>query len=462
MFYLKDVAIFGGILLFLFFALALKGLYVRAAGDNAVKFLAHIGFLFGALSLYFALFQTFDFTVKIVLFFAFCGFLFYCERKYPREGNLLFLFRAFAKIRNLRGVNLALALYLAFVFALTFLLTLAPPNGADYDSLVYHLAVPTQYLRHNGIVQLPYDHHSYFPFTMEMLYQIGLALSGPVLAKLFHWLMLPLCCLTLFAMGRRHASTRAGLFAAAIFASFPLVLWLASTAYIELGFTLFVLLAFACFLNWQNAIGGARRGVWLLWSGAFCGFALGTKYLGALTLFWLGISALIFLLREQREYSQNAPRVLAVAQRDEKISAKTAVRADWKNLAGFAIIAILLGGFWYVRNFIWTGNPVFPFAYGVFGGRGWTAQMAADYDKSQAIYGFGKSPLDLIFAAVSPRDGAAQRRVFKDVGVLGVPSWPLGFEAVGGGKPARSMSRRCCRKVSSGHFCWRSARPRFS
>jgi hypothetical protein len=70
---------------------------------------------------------------------------------------------------------------------------------------------------------------------MEMLFLLGLALQGPVLAKLFHWLMLPLCCFALIALGRRHLTTRAGLFGAALFASIPLVQSEATTAYVDLG-----------------------------------------------------------------------------------------------------------------------------------------------------------------------------------------------------------------------------------
>jgi hypothetical protein len=285
---------------------------------------------------------------------------------------------AFASsLRNLRGVNLALVLYLVAVFLITFVLTLAPPNGADYDSLTYHLAAPAQYLRFGRIVDLPYDHHTYFPFTMEMLFLFGLALQGPVLAKLFHWLMLPLCCFALVAMGRRHLTTRAGLFGAALFASIPLVQSEATTAYVDLGFTAFVLLAFLCFANWLSSHDGEENSNvtndswWLASSGAFCGFAIGTKYLGFLTFGWLGLWALGTMIR--RRNFQVKPLLL------------------------FAVFAIVLGGGWYVRNWLWTGNPVFPFAYEIFGGRGWTAQMAADYTRDQAVYGFGRSPSDWLW-----------------------------------------------------------------
>ncbi|MEO6908048.1 MAG: phospholipid carrier-dependent glycosyltransferase, partial [Abditibacteriaceae bacterium] len=179
-------------------------------------------------------------------------------------------------IGSLRGVEAILGIYLFLVFALTFILCLVPPSGNDYDALVYHLAAPMQYLMAGGIHVLQYDHHTFFPFTMEMLYLCGLQLSGPVLAKLFHWLMLPLCCLALLAMGNQLRSRRSGLWAAAIFVSLPLVLFEATTAYIDLALVFFSLLAFLCFFNWLED----REIRWLTWCGIFCGFCLGIKYSG--------------------------------------------------------------------------------------------------------------------------------------------------------------------------------------
>lgn len=269
------------------------------------------------------------------------------------------------KLKSLSRWEKVAALYLFAVFALTFFLSLAPPNGADYDSLTYHLAVPAQYLRLGRVVELRFDHHSYFPFTLEMLYAWGLAARGEVFAKLFHWLMLPLACGALVAIGSRHFSRLGGLFAACLFASLPVVMVEASTAYIDIGFTAFALLSVLCFLNRQE------NKNWLIWSGIFCGFCLGSKYLGALVfgflLFWMFGSSL-----KNRRFEP-------------------------KPMASFALAAILVGGFWYLRNWIWVGNPVYPFAYGVFGGAGWTAQMAQAYDLDQAKFGFGKGFFDWIW-----------------------------------------------------------------
>ncbi|MBW3636932.1 MAG: hypothetical protein KY445_10815, partial [Armatimonadetes bacterium] len=136
-----------------------------------------------------------------------------------------------------------------------------------------------------------------------------------------------------------------------------------------------------------------------LWCGAFCGFCIGTKYFGWLVFGFLGVWFLVWML-QKRDFSV-------------------------RKLALFALPALIFGAPWYVRNMIWTGNPVFPFAYGIFGGEGWTAQMAADYDASQAIYGFGKSAFDALWVfwrlAMTPLN-------FRQ------PFWPLSDEVVAGGK----------------------------
>ena len=310
-----------------------------------------------------------------------------------------------------------LALYTFLVCALTFLLSLAPPNGGDYDSLVYHLAAPAQYIRAGKIIELPYDHHTYFAFTLEMLYLIGLLWSGPVLAKLFHWLMLPLICATLIGSSTRYISRRAGLAAAAIWCSLPLVQLEASTAYIDLGLVAFTLLALTCFWRWRETFGTSNDAIsnsatsstrcarYLLFAGAFCGFCLGTKYLGVLALMWI-FAATVFTMARARRFQT-------------------------RTLAAFVAIALLFGGGWGARNTMWTGNPVFPFAYGIFGGKGWTAEMAQSYETDQKSFGFGRTPLDAVLlpwrVSMTPLNSVYERQIAPQ------PFWPFwpGFVANG-------------------------------
>ncbi len=393
--------------------------------------------------------------------------------------------RALQSARELAAPDRILALYLLFLFALTFALCLAPPGGADYDSLTYHLAVPAQYLRAGRVIELRYDHHSYFPMSLEMLYALGLWARGAVFAKLFHWLMLPIGAFALIALGKRAGSARGGLLGAVLYASTPLILQEATTAYIDLGFAAFTFLATLCMANFlatQN-----RRDLALC--GAFCGFCLGTKYFGALVFGFLGLWLLLSRRKSAPDEEKNgasnsdqnpasvsnaaaspshspplrnsplastaaqdsvagqqdsvtrqqdsiaSEKDLVAGERDSVASEKDLVAGErdsvvkqqdsvaskrdlvaskrdltaasspqraarfnrWRDAAIFALPALLFGAIWYARNAFWTGNPVYPFAYGIFGGAGWTAEMARLYDESQAIYGFGKTPLDAIW-----------------------------------------------------------------
>ena len=89
--------------------------------------------------------------------------------------------------QRLDPVATALLVYCLFITACMLVGALAPPSGDDWDSLSYHLAAPKIYLAHGRIVFIPYDSHTDFPFTMEMLYTLGLSCGGAAGAKLFHW-----------------------------------------------------------------------------------------------------------------------------------------------------------------------------------------------------------------------------------------------------------------------------------
>lgn len=399
--YLADVAIFGLVIAYLFLCADLFMVKGSFQGHTATCICLAFAFGCGFLGTFIGTASLFSSTnTAVLLVFGLVPVVFVQSFS---KGTL---FRYFKLLKNdlssLRGVDRLLFVYVSVVFALTFVLTLAPPNAAEWDSLMYHLAVPAQYLRHGKLVELPYDHHSYFPFTLEMLFMWGLAIKGPVLAKLFHWLMLPLSCGALVAIGQKHLSLRAGLFAAALFASLPVAQAEASTAYIDLGLTAFVLVAYLCFAHWRET----KNNWWLLWCGVFCGFCLGTKYLGALTFAWLGLWALGTMVRGRQ--------------------------VQVKPLFAAAGLAILLGGGWYLRNYLWTGNPVYPFAYEIFGGKYWTAAMAEQYKVDQLRFGFGRGWEDLLLApwrlSMAPFNTGWSQIVVNaepQARFAGLPWWPI-------------------------------------
>jgi hypothetical protein len=279
--------------------------------------------------------------------------------------------------------------------AVSVLGALAPVTDNDYDALVYHLTIPKLYLRHGGIHFLPWLTHSNFPFGMEMLYLLGLLLRDETLAKLFHLGFGWLTALAIYAFGRRWWSGRAGALGAAAFAAVPLVAWEMTVAYNELAFALYAFLTVYALARWYE-----RREPGWLWVGAVtCGLALGTKML-ALAVVGFGalvvVGAVVAELRPPHppspspwRHGEGAPSTRPAGQ------SKAGVRAVVYVL-GFAAVALLVAGPWYVKTYLWTGNPVYPFFYEVFGGRYWTAARAAEYSAAQQAFGLGGGPLRLL------------------------------------------------------------------
>ena len=64
--------------------------------------------------------------------------------------------------------------------------------------------------------------------------------------------------------------------------------------------------------------------------------------------------------------------------------------------ARFAAVACAIGSPFLLRNWIWRGNPVFPTAFGLFGGEGWDGWRAWAYGVTLANYGHGRELLDYL------------------------------------------------------------------
>jgi hypothetical protein len=205
-----------------------------------------------------------------------------------------------------------------------------------YDALVYHLAVPNYYVINHGFEPIPYNFYSNLPFTHGMLYAAGLLLKGSALTKFINYGAGLLTAAAVLAIGARHFSLRAGLWGALIFYTVAHAMFAAWSAGTEALLMLFSTLALYCVLNRKE---GEYRWLWL--AACFCGLAMGVKYTGFFTA--VGV-------------------MLAYAWSDRARPA-----AALKNLALFTLIASVFVVPWLAKNYLYTGNPVFPFAPGLFG-----------------------------------------------------------------------------------------------
>jgi len=239
---------------------------------------------------------------------------------------------------------------------ITLMGALIPP--LDYDTLEYHLGVPAQYIKAHGIIYLPYNVFSNFPLHMEMLYTLGLLLDGPILSKMIHFLFLILILLTILLFGKKF-SPHPGLLSALIFVNIPIVAITSAKAYNDLGVTFFGLLAIYSLWIWTEK----RDKKFIILAGLFCGSILAIKYTGII-FFLAPLTIFIFI---------------------NYLKQKKSVRYAISRPALFVIISLLVASPWFIKNLIYTGNPVFPIAYRQLGGNNWGEFEAKRFKKHHQV-----------------------------------------------------------------------------
>ena len=210
---------------------------------------------------------------------------------------------------------------------------LAPPTG--YDALHYHLEGPQQFLQLGRLAPLPELQQANMPFTVEMLYLLGLAFGSDELPNLVHLGLAVLLGLTTFSFGRRFFGPRVGWLAAATLLSAPTVAFYAPVANVDFGWAFFDFLAVYAFAIWTRG----RRTHWLTIAGLAAGLSLGSKYLGLLTCAAVTLGIVVETARVRPIRPTQAARLLA----------------------HFVVPAALVAAPWYVKNWLWLGSPVWPF-----------------------------------------------------------------------------------------------------
>lgn len=279
--------------------------------------------------------------------------------------GILFLFG----LRHMRGTFKTtfgtMPFYSAIFLALTiaagavcFLSAFSPITY--YDSLVYHLALPSYYLTEGRVAPAPFNLYSFFPANTEMLYLFALA-RLPEPEMVINLLTVGISALTaaaLFGWLRSETDGKTGWTCVALWATMPAVMLLSVGGYVEIPLAFYSLLSLKSFANYLDT----REKKWLFVSGLFSGFACATKYTGAITPIFLALYLLWLIVRRKE--------------------------AMVKQAAGFCVAVLIPFAPWLVRNAVSIGNPFFPFFYKYLGGNiGWTQESAGAYFEMLTEYG---------------------------------------------------------------------------
>lgn len=278
--------------------------------------------------------------------------------------------RDWAKTIHLTGWGWLLTLLFAAFGLVSLVGCFAPPTTSlEWDSIAYHLADPKMYLAAHRIVYLPWEDHSNFAFTAEMWYMYGLLLGSFPLAKLFHFACGVGTCLAVYVLGARQIAPAVGKVSALLLASTPIVFWEAGTAYVDLATAFFTTLTL---LTLGQGI-TLKDNRWLRLSAILMGLTLSTKATALGTLGLIALGLLLWRLRGLKETPLAAV----------------------KSTVLWGLLALVVGSPWLIKSAILTGNPVYPFFYGVFGGRGWNHFAANYYTNWNAAFGMGHSLSDI-------------------------------------------------------------------
>jgi hypothetical protein len=234
-----------------------------------------------------------------------------------------------------------------------------------YDAVYYHLALVRGFLSQQSVEQIPTLFASNFPLLPQVTYASATLLSGSLDAgKILHLFVGCAVCLSLYALGTHLGGRTLGLGAMLLWLSVPLVLWEMSTAYVDLFTVLYAALSVMATVLWIDT----RRANYALIAGAFVGIGMGVKVSAAFQGIAIGSIVLLLFVRNRR---------------------------DLRAWLGAAAVALTLALPWYVRAYLLTGNPVFPFLNSVFRSPQWDP---VNETFNFANFGAGASPLDLLLA----------------------------------------------------------------
>jgi len=219
--------------------------------------------------------------------------------------------------------------------------------AAEIDSLVYHIPIARHILTH-GWSTVPNIEQGwgYYPAVGETILA-GLLLISGSLMNLFNILAVALVFFVSVLLGKAFGlrPNSSLVYAAAVSLLQP-ALRLVNTQTVDIWFQFFALLSVLLLTSVRKSLSS------LLASGIVLGLLAGTKYSGPFVVLLI----LLFFRRNYRgiQFSRLVPAILSL---------------------------LVLGGFWYVRNWFLSGNPFFPANLKFFGIslRGETSNSITDW-----------------------------------------------------------------------------------
>jgi len=224
-------------------------------------------------------------------------------------------------------------LLIALLVLPTLVAPLCPP--LTWDEVMYHLPHAKQWALSGKLTVNEWLRYPWFPFNADLLFSAALIMYDDVLPHLLSALAAWLTAILVYQAGKRYVGKSVALIAAIIFLS--LIREEFDNAMVDTTATLFVFAGCLVFHMWRQC---PQRGILLGTAAFLLGVAVGIKYQALQVLPLLAIALLV---------RTRSPR-------------------NWL----IATVGLLLPcAYWYVRNYLLTGDPFNPIGGKLFGFSDW-------------------------------------------------------------------------------------------
>jgi hypothetical protein len=306
-----------------------------------------------------------------------------------------------------RLIDKVLLALITIPIILALISSLAPPVAKD--TLLYHFSVPKGFIDAHRMVFVEGNMNSYMALGTEMHIvwamligtlvgvQAAEAAAGAVI-----WLFFPILVVAVFGAARETGISRGGaLISALLVASVPTIYHDSASGYVDVAWSLSIFLAAVFLCRWWRSVDRTS----LVYIAIFLGAALSTKLL---TIFAIAAFALVMVWRA-RGTSSDGPAV----------SPAHVLGGGVLSL----VAAMILASPAYVRTWIQTGSPLFPYYLNVWSGSapGWDAERSELLQLMSAQYGgVDKSMLDYLLLPWNLSVKAQPEIAANFDGVLGV------------------------------------------
>ena len=287
-------------------------------------------------------------TVLVINFCVLLVSYFVSKKKLSRISSSLIKNRTYAYLTEIKASPFSLiiaALAVAEICWISFLIYLFPIF--DMDGLIYHLPTVAGWIKQGFIGDLPFKIWSnVYPNNTEVvLTWVLMLLKSDVFLDANQLIFGIFGAISVVGLAREVGLNRSSsLFAGSLFFLTPIVLVQAKTAYVDLAFASMFLIYFYFCVRFIKSPAFSTS----ILAGLSGGVMLGIK--GSSPIYLL-VPAIFLLVAS----------IISIKQK------RTSPKLILKSSAVFMLLSLLLGSYWFFKNWVTYGNPIYPFSVSFLG-----------------------------------------------------------------------------------------------